>query len=105
MTFYLAFWFQSVRNISPIDTGVYFIPYLLPQIVALVIVGALVKALGHYVPFMILGEMVCTVGTALLTQLSDATTTVKWASYLVVTGIGMGMAMQLPYTAVQVTLS
>lgn len=54
---------------------------------------------------MILGELVCIVGTAMLTQLSATTTTVKWAAYLVTTGLGMGIAMQLPYTAVQVTLS
>ena len=53
---------------------------------------------------MILGECICVVGTALLTQLDVATRTVEWAAYLVVAGIGMGIAMQLPYTAVQVTL-
>jgi hypothetical protein len=104
-TFALPFWFQSVRNITPINSGVYLIPYLLPQIVALVVVGALVKFTGHYVPFMLLGELVCIVGTSMLTQLSATTTTVKWAAYLVTTGLGMGIAMQLPYTAVQVTLS
>ena len=53
---------------------------------------------------MILGEAICIVGTALLTQLEPNTPTVQWAAYMVVTGIGLGMAMQLPYTAVQVTL-
>lgn len=53
---------------------------------------------------MILGEAVCIVGTALLTQLRPNTSTVAWAAYLVVAGIGMGTAMQLPYTAIHVTL-
>ena len=53
---------------------------------------------------MIVGECICIAGTALLTQLDIATPTIKWAAYLVVSGIGMGIAMQLPYTAVQVTL-
>ncbi|KAF2470380.1 MFS general substrate transporter [Lindgomyces ingoldianus] len=104
ISFFMPFWFQSVRNIKPVDSGVNFIPYLLPQIVALVIVGVLVRATGYYVPYMVLGELVCIAGMALLTQLSETTTTVKWASFLVVAGLGMGMAMQLPYTAVQVTL-
>lgn len=54
---------------------------------------------------MIFGEVVCIVGTILLTRLESTTSTVAWASYLVVTGLGMGMAMQLPYTAVQIVLS
>lgn len=53
---------------------------------------------------MIVGEVVCVIGTALLTQLTPSTPTVLWATYLVVSGIGMGIAMQLPYTAVQITL-
>lgn len=53
---------------------------------------------------MILGEFICIGGTALLTRLDARTPTIAWAAYLIVAGIGMGIAMQLPYTAVQVTL-
>ena len=69
---------------------------------------------------MIVGELIAIVGTALWTRLtlatSDlawaaswtrltlATSDLAWAALLVVTGIGMGMAMQLPYTALQLVL-
>ena len=53
---------------------------------------------------MLAGEAICIIGTALLTQLTPHTPTVQWAAFLVISGIGMGMAMQLPYTAVQLTL-
>lgn len=53
---------------------------------------------------MIVGEFICVGGTALLTRLDARTPTISWAAYLIVAGIGMGIAMQLPYTAVQVTL-
>jgi len=52
---------------------------------------------------MIMGELIC-VGTTLLTQLTLTTRTALWTSYMIISGMGMGMAMQLPYTAVQVTL-
>ena len=73
--------------------------------VSLILTGAIVKQWGHYVPYMIVGEVICIAGTAMLTQLTPTTSTVMWAAYLVVSGFGMGIAMQLPYTAVQVTLS
>lgn len=57
------------------------------------------------VPYILAGDLICIVGTALLTQLHPHTRTVQWAAYLVVTGLGLGLAMQLPYTAIQVTLS
>ena len=53
---------------------------------------------------MIVGEAICVAGTALLTRLEPTTSVVAWAGSLVATGVGMGMAMQLPYTAVQIVL-
>ena len=58
----------------------------------------------HQIPYMLIGELVCIGGISLLTRLVPTSSTLYWASSLVVTGIGMGMAMQLPYTAVQVAL-
>ena len=56
------------------------------------------------VPYMFIGEFICICGVALLTRLVPSSSTAFWATSLVVTGLGMGMAMQLPYTAVQVVL-
>jgi hypothetical protein len=56
------------------------------------------------VPYMVAGTMIASVGAGLLTTIDVAIPTMKWAAYLVVTGIGVGMAFQLPYTAVQAVL-
>lgn len=53
---------------------------------------------------MIAGVVLGGIGTGLLITIGLATTTVRWAAYLVITGIGIGMGIQLPYTAVQVVL-
>jgi uncharacterized membrane protein len=53
---------------------------------------------------MIVGELICITGTAFLTRLEPTISVVGWAAPMVAAGIGMGMAMQLPYTAVQVVL-
>lgn len=58
----------------------------------------------HKIPYMLIGELVCVGGIILLTRLVPTSSTLFWSASLVVTGIGMGMAMQLPYTAVQVAL-
>ena len=106
---------------GPTASGEDFIPLLLSEMVALIIIGVIVKTWGYYVwtgcefcdcshcshvqvPYMLLGEAICIAGTALLTQLHPTTPTVTWAAYLITAGIGMGIVMQLPYTAVQVTL-
>ena len=53
---------------------------------------------------MIVGELIAIFGTALWMCLTPATSDLAWATLLVVTGISMGIAMQLPYTAVQLVL-
>ncbi|KAI1130787.1 MFS general substrate transporter [Nemania abortiva] len=102
--FFLPFWFQGVQGFSPVKTGVDFIPLLLSQIVFLIITGGIVKQFGHYVPYMILGEAIAIGGQVILTQLEPDTSTLFWAAGLVVSGIGSGIAMQLPYTAIAIVL-
>lgn len=102
--FSLPFWFQGVIGVDPVTTGIDFIPLLVPQLIALISVGALVKAFGYYVPYMAMGELICIGRQSMLTQLKPDTSTVYWAASLVVAGLGSGMAMQLPYTAVAVVL-
>lgn len=53
---------------------------------------------------MVAGIIINIVGAGLLTTIDTDTRTTEWASYMAVNGIGIGMAMQLPYTALQVVL-
>ena len=54
---------------------------------------------------MVAGTVIASVGAGLLTTIDVDTSTTKWAAYLVITGAGIGMAFQLPYTAVQAVLA
>ncbi|KAM7218997.1 Major facilitator superfamily domain containing protein [Rhypophila decipiens] len=102
--YYLPVFFQSAQGVSTTESGARFIALVAPQIVSLVVVGALVSKWGHYVPFMISGIVIAAVGAGLLTTLDTTTPAAQWAAFLVITGIGIGMAQQLPYTAVQAVL-
>lgn len=119
--YYLPIYFQSAQGVSTMQSGVRFIALVLPQIVGLVIVGAVVTQWGYYVgvpftrqpgsvwlivqvPYMIAGVVVTSVGAGLLTTIDTTTPTVKWAAYMVINGLGIGMAQQLPYTALQAVL-
>ncbi|KAI0411742.1 MFS multidrug transporter-like protein [Xylaria grammica] len=102
--YYLPIFFQSVQGVTTSQSGVRYIAMVVPQIVSLVVAGAVVSIWGYYVPYMVAGAIVAAVGSGLLTTIGLDTPTVKWAAYLAVTGIGVGMASQLPYTALQVVL-
>ncbi|KAK3682778.1 major facilitator superfamily domain-containing protein [Podospora appendiculata] len=111
--YYLPILFQSVQGVSTTQSGVRYIALVGSQIVTTIIVGGLVTTFGVYnvtissstkVPYMIAGGVVCSVGAGLLTTVDLFTSTPQWAAYLVITGLGLGMAMQLPYTALQAVL-
>lgn len=53
---------------------------------------------------MVAGSIIACVGAGLLTTVDVTIPTAQWAAYLVITGVGVGMAFQLPYTAVQAVL-
>lgn len=55
-------------------------------------------------PYMVIGVLIAIVGTTLLTRIGLETKVVQWAAYSVVTGIGLGLGIQLPYTAAQAVL-
>ncbi|KAI4262979.1 MAG: hypothetical protein L6R42_001856 [Xanthoria sp. 1 TBL-2021] len=104
-SFYLPFYFQAVRGSSATSSGVRMIPLVLPQILSIILVGAIVTKFGVYVPYMIVGQTICVIGAGAITRIDLHTSTALWATYFVIAGLGMGMGMQIPYTALQVVLS
>lgn len=56
------------------------------------------------VPFMVLCAIVTSIGSGASILISVDTPTVQWAAYLVISGFGIGLGVQLPYTALQVIL-
>lgn len=53
---------------------------------------------------MIIGVIVASIGTDLLTPIGVGSPTMQWAAFLVLAGLGTGAGIQLPYTALQVVL-
>ncbi|XRM38534.1 hypothetical protein ABZX51_001939 [Aspergillus tubingensis] len=103
--YYIPFYFQSAQLVSPTVSGVRGIPLGVSQIAGVVLTGAIVSITGHYVPFMVLGQVISIIGTACLTKLEVGTSTALWATFLVIAGVGHGLGLQMPFTAVQVVLN
>ena len=49
ISFYIPFYFQVVQGVGPIAAGIRLIPLMLPQMVALLVAGAVVTTFGYYV--------------------------------------------------------
>ncbi|PYI23592.1 hypothetical protein BO86DRAFT_305537 [Aspergillus japonicus CBS 114.51] len=104
VTYYMPFYFQATKGTNAIQSGVDLIAVFLPEMVALIATSGIVTQWGHYVPYMIVGELICVAGTVLISRVQTDSPRIFWAAALVVHGTGMGVAMQLPYTAVNLVL-
>jgi len=67
--------------------------------------GPIMSYIGYYNPTLIFGSILMAVGSGLLTTLRPDTGPEKWISFQILYGIGIGLAFQPPYIAVQTVLS
>lgn len=103
--YYLPIWFQAVQGVSAVQSGIRNLPLILSMTVASILSGGLVTALGFYVPFMIFGSILVTIGMGLVSTFLPDTTRAAWIGYQVFMGFGIGCSMQQSMLATQTVLS
>lgn len=103
--YYLPIWFQACRDKSALGSGVDMIPYLLGNSLFMILTGIIVSKIGYFAPPAILGSAIATVGSGLLSTLAIDSPSSRWIGYEVLTSVGLGIAVQQCYTAVQTVLS
>ncbi|THZ77797.1 putative major facilitator superfamily transporter [Aureobasidium pullulans] len=102
--FYLPFYFQAVKNTSAEGSGIRCIAYLVSNTIASIIVGGTITVIGYYFFFMWFGAAIFTVGAGMLYTLEVHSPASKWIGYQLLSGIGAGAGIQIPFIAVQVVL-
>ena len=105
MVFYLPIWFQAIKDVSPVKSGIDNIPLVLALVVASIMSGILVSKLGYYTPFMIASAVVMSIVASLITTFKRDTGHPQWIGYQVIFGFGLGLGMQQAGIAAQTTLS
>ncbi|KAH8780773.1 major facilitator superfamily domain-containing protein [Hyaloscypha finlandica] len=104
LTYYIPIWFQAVKGVSAVASGIRNLPLILGVVATSIIVGGLVTAVGYYTPFMIASTICMSIGSGLLTTLMPDSAHPAWIGYQAFAGLGVGMGMQLPLIAVQTVL-
>lgn len=101
LIYYLPFYFQAARGFSPRQSGVYILALTIPDTVVAVAVGATVTFFGHYVPFVVASAAMMAVGSGLLSQINMNTGMAHIVGLELVAGLGLGIGIQLPLSAVR----
>ncbi|KAF5657144.1 major facilitator superfamily transporter [Fusarium heterosporum] len=102
--YYLPIWFQAIKGVSAVQSGIRLLATVVAQVVASFIGAAGVQAVGQYMPFMLIGNAIMSVGTGLLITLTPDTSTPEWIGYQIPYGFGLGITLQIPLVASQTVL-
>jgi MFS family permease len=98
---YMPLYLQVVNDATPTQSGLQLIPLMLGLVVGSVGSGRIITSTGRYKVFPIIGMATMTVGLFLLSLLDADSSRLTQALFMVVTGLGVGMVMQVLVLATQ----
>ncbi|KAI1562597.1 AraJ Arabinose efflux permease, partial [Pyrenophora tritici-repentis] len=104
LTYYLPLCFQGVRGDTPFLSGVHFLPTAVTQVVLTLISGRLIQVLGYYLPFLLVGGVLGTIGSGLMTLISPSLSLARIIGFQVLAGVGRGIAFPMPMIALENSL-
>ncbi|KAI1160772.1 major facilitator superfamily domain-containing protein [Nemania serpens] len=100
-SYFLPIYFQAVKGVNAILSGVYLLPTILSQLVFAIASGVLVTKIGFVPPFALVSAALTAIGTGLFSLFQPNTSTGMWIGFQILAGAGRGMGLQMPIVAVQ----
>ncbi|KAJ7738146.1 MFS general substrate transporter [Mycena metata] len=91
VTFYMPTWFQAVRDATPIQSGLYFLPMAAAISPAAILEGIIISKIGHYRLVNFTGWATLILGLGLFISLHRTTALGPIIVYQLIQGIGMGL--------------
>lgn len=101
----IPLWFQAVKGVSAIHSGIDTLPMVLALVVGAIMSGSIITATGWYNPWMFASTTFMSIGAGLITTWRVDTGHAKWISYQVIFGLGLGYGMQQASLAAQAILN
>ncbi|KAJ7663449.1 major facilitator superfamily domain-containing protein [Mycena rosella] len=101
LSFYLPIWFQAIRGVSAVHSGIDNLPMILSLVVGSILAGGVITQVGYYTPFMLASSVMTAVGAGLISTLKVNSGHTKWMPFEIIFGLGAGLGMQQPMLAAQ----
>ncbi|XDG10103.1 hypothetical protein ABKA04_009718 [Annulohypoxylon sp. FPYF3050] len=102
--YYLPLWFQVVKGVNAVQSGIDTLPLVLSLVAASFVSGGLTQTIGYYVPVMIICPTIMSIGLGLLSTFKVDESSAHWIGYQFLVGFGLGMGMQSSGLAAQAVL-
>ncbi|KAI1411476.1 MFS drug transporter [Hypoxylon sp. FL1857] len=103
--YYLPLYFQSVKQASPLHSGILIIPMMITEAIVDIAVGFFINRTGRYREVIWAGAAFLTLGTGLYISFGPDTSVAKIIGFEILGGPGPGLLFQAPMIAIQNTVS
>jgi EmrB/QacA subfamily drug resistance transporter len=98
---FLPLYFQTVRHLTPTQSGFRLLPMLAGMLLASISSGRIISRIGRYKAFVVAGTTILAVALGLLSTISTSSGVWTISGILFLVGMGMGCFMQTLVLAVQ----
>ena len=98
---YVPLFVQGVIGTSATASGVVLTPFMVAAVLTSALSGQWVSRTGRYRPNALAGPVILGAGLLLLSRMDTTTSDAQAATYMAVTGVGLGLMMQVFVVAVQ----
>ena len=103
--YYLPLYFQSVKQASPLRSGILILPMMVVEAAVDISTGILIHRTGRYREIIWAGVILMTLGTGLYINLGTDTPVARIVGFQIIAGIGTALLFQTPMIAVQSAVS
>lgn len=103
--YYLPLYFQSVKQASPLRSGILILPMTVTEAAVDIMVGILIHRTGRYREITWAGVTLMTLGTGLYINFRTDTSVARIVGFEIIGGIGTALLFQAPLIAIQNTVS
>ncbi|KAL3487493.1 major facilitator superfamily domain-containing protein [Aspergillus germanicus] len=103
--YYLPLYFQSVKQASPLRSGLYILPMMVTEAATDILTGIVIHRIGRYREITWVGTILMALGTGLYIKLDRETSLGTIIAFQIVGGIGTAMLFQTPVLAIQSSVS
>lgn len=101
MAYFIPLWFQAIRGVSAVQSGMNLLPLMISIIVSIMSGGWACSKIGYYNPFMFAPITLGAAGAGLIYTWDIDTPTSRLIGYQILFGVGVGLGIQQAIVAVQ----
>lgn len=103
--YYLPLYFQSVKEASPLHSGVLILPLIFSESLIAIAAGVFIHQTGRYIELIWVGVTLLTIGNGLYVHLNATLSIGSIIAFEIVAGLGTGLLFDPPLIALQALVS